>query len=223
MNPNARRTDAARVLRRVARRLARYGWLPATSGNLSLLVGRDPLQIAITRSGADKARLRDDDVIVWADGEVVAGTGRPSAESAVHAAIYRATGAGAVIHVHTVTNNLASDLAGPDGIIPLAGNELQKALGFWGEEDVVNLPVLANDPDLARLADDAACRIVQGVPGLLIRRHGLYAFGADAAEALAHTEAFEFLLEWRWRLEARYTERYAEVRPDRREKHGNGS
>lgn len=37
------------------------------------------------------------------------------------------------------------------------------------------------------------------VPGVLIRRHGLYAWGANPFEAKRHVEAFEFMWEYLFR------------------------
>jgi methylthioribulose-1-phosphate dehydratase len=71
----------------LGRDLYGHGRLPATSGNLSVRLGRD--SCAITVSGRDKGRLTADDVMrVDPAGEPLS-PGRPSAETPLHTALYR--------------------------------------------------------------------------------------------------------------------------------------
>ncbi|CAM5272037.1 Methylthioribulose-1-phosphate dehydratase [Streptomyces alboniger] len=98
--------EAGAVLAAEAARFASFGWMRGTSGNLSLVLSRDPLRLAVTASGRDKGELAPSDVVLT-DGEGAAvGPGRPSAEAALHARVVRLTGAGAVVHVHTVASVL---------------------------------------------------------------------------------------------------------------------
>ncbi|MCL6592861.1 MAG: methylthioribulose 1-phosphate dehydratase [Alicyclobacillus sp.] len=190
--------EAVQTVSALARALADKGWLPATSGNLSVRTASNPLEIAVTRSGADKQRLQAEDVLrVDAFGQVLGtGQGRPSAETSVHLRLYEKLHCGAVLHVHTVWNNLISDLAFPAGGIAFADHELLKALGHWQEHARVVLPVVENHADLQRLAAAVAEVAQPQVPGVLVRRHGIYAWGDDAAAALRHLEAWEFLFEF---------------------------
>lgn len=174
-------------------RLAAAGWLRATSGNVSVRLSDDSL--VITASGSDKQVAHDDDLL-WlaATGRIRSGTGRPSAETAIHQAVYGAVPeAGAVVHVHTVFNNLAGQ---HDDRVIVTDHEMLKALGHWDEGGTVSLPVLPNLADLDRLADLVTRQLDPTVPGILLRRHGLYAWGQDAAAVLRHVEAWEFLFEW---------------------------
>lgn len=176
-------------------RLAAAGWLRATSGNVSVRLADGSL--VITASGTDKQVAHDDDLL-WlsAGGTVLSGTGRPSAETALHQAIYAGVaGAGAVAHVHTVFNTLVGTSPDEDQVA-VADHEMLKALGFWAEGAAVELPVLPNLANLEQLAALTARRLDPGVPGVVIRRHGLYAWGADPAAAIRHVEAWEFLFEW---------------------------
>ncbi len=76
-----------------------------TSGNLSVVLSRDPAAACrCTASGHDKRELTPDDVVlVDGSGAAVAG-GKPSAEAELHARVAALTGAGAVVHVHTVAS-----------------------------------------------------------------------------------------------------------------------
>jgi len=187
--------QAQQALIDCARRLASHGWLRATSGNLSLRVSEHPLTVAVTRSGSDKAHLHAADILGIAEDVVVWGQGRPSAEFGIHQAIYQLTTAGAVLHVHTVANNLVSDLV-ETPFICITDNEMIKALGFWDDAAQVRLPLIENPANLDQLARAARSAIVPAVPGLLIRHHGLYAFGPTLSDAVRHLEAWEFLFEW---------------------------
>lgn len=188
-------SEAQSLLIETANQLGSRGWLRATSGNLSIRISDRPLTLAITRSGSDKQDLHADDVIGFSEKEVVWGTGRPSAETGIHEAIYTRTDAGAVLHVHTVFNNLVSTSA-ENGYLRLTGSEMLKALGYWAEDAFCDLPVIPNYADLDRLTEAALGAIDPQVPGLLIRGHGVYAFGNDLKSAVRHLEAFEFLFEW---------------------------
>lgn len=102
-------------LREIKANLAARGWFPATSGNLSVRVGGfDPEQFtfAITSSGRDKSvQTPEDFLLVNEKGVATEATSlKPSAETLIHSEIYRLTGAGAIFHVHTIFNNLISEL-----------------------------------------------------------------------------------------------------------------
>ena len=189
------RSDAVDKLIAIGRTLSERGWLRATSGNLSV---RDPDSgsICITRSGADKQRLGAADILALdGDGTLSAGHGKPSFETPIHLALYRATGAGAVFHVHTIYNNLVTRHAAPEGLA-LQSHEMLKALGHWDEDARIVVPVVPNYANMVKLANAVFDAVNPSVPGVLLDRHGIYAFGSGADEALRHLEAFEFLFEW---------------------------
>ena len=59
------------------------------------------------------------------------------------------------------------------------------------------LPIIENSQDMTALADRVGETLTQhkGAHGFLLRRHGLYTWGNDLAQAKRHVEVFEFLLE----------------------------
>jgi len=59
------------------------------------------------------------------------------------------------------------------------------------------LPIIENDLDMSRLAGAVETTLNQhpDVHGFLLRRHGLYTWGEDLAQAKRHLEILEFLLE----------------------------
>ncbi|MDF2961272.1 MAG: MtnB [Paenibacillus sp.] len=193
-------------LRDVKTTLAARGWFPATSGNLSIRVGDftpEQFTFAITASGKDKSvNTPSDFLLVNEKGQPTDATGlKPSAETLIHCEIYRATGCGAIFHVHTVFNNLVSELFWERKSIPVDGVELIKGFNIWDEEAQLEIPILPNYADIPRIAELVEKAIVPRVPGIMLRKHGIYAWGANAFEAKRHLEAFEFLFEYVYRLE----------------------
>ena len=123
---------------------------------------------------------------------------RPSAETGLHCGAYRAfPHAGAVVHGHSVANTVLSMRAGES--VRLEGYELLKAFpGLQTHEAAIELPVLDNDQDIARLQAEVEARWARMappvLPGYLIRGHGVYVWGPDMDAALARLEGLEFML-----------------------------
>jgi methylthioribulose-1-phosphate dehydratase len=187
--------EAGAVLAAEAKRFAGMGWMRGTSGNLSLVLSRDPLRLAVTASGRDKGELASGDVVVVdVHGAAVgAGAGKPSAEAAFHAHIAERTGAGAVVHVHTVAA-VAVGGRHPGGI-ELEGLEMLKGIGRKASGDVVRVPVVPNSQDMGELSARFDATWEPATPALVVATHGLYAWGADALQARHHTEIVEWLME----------------------------
>lgn len=189
----------------------RRGWCDGTGGNFSCVKQRQPLQLLMAPSGVDKGSVPPEALIVVdADGKVVEGSGKASAETALHLAIVRCGDAGAVLHTHSQAGTLLSRLAlntteaeaeQRTGSIQLEGLEMLKGLeGIRSHDAQVTLPVLANDQDLNRLSERAEPQIRSAPYGLLLAGHGLYAWGTTLPQAIRHLEILEFLLEQHWRL-----------------------
>lgn len=174
-----------------------HGWAPATSGNFSVRVGG---RILITASGLDKGTVMPADLIeVDAEGRLVAGSGRPSAETGLHLVLYRERPqAGCVLHVHTVTNTLLSGHYAPQGHIAIEGYEILKGLaGVTTHAHLERIPILENSQDYAELSRNLA-EALDEYPlthGVLLSRHGLYTWGQSVWEARRHLEALEFLFQ----------------------------
>lgn len=170
---------------------AQQGWTPATGGNFS---ARAPQGYLVTASGRDKTRIQADDLLLCdLEGRVLEGDGKPSAESELHAALYRLDEQiGCVLHTHTVASTVLSRRF-PDGIA-LNGFEMQKALqGNHTHDATIHLPVVPNSQDMSELAD----HVRAGWPmpwGFLVAGHGIYAVGETIAACRRHLEAIEFLL-----------------------------
>jgi len=175
-------------------------WVPATSGNFSVRI--DAGTIAITRSGVDKGNLLASDILIQPLAEpLLPGS---SAEAELHTALYRERPElGAIFHVHSPAATVLSRLSLGEDSVRLTGWELQKALvGVRTHEAIVEVPVFANDQDIAALSGRVLARLARPArdailaPGYLLAGHGLYAWGATEADAARHLEALETLFEF---------------------------
>ena len=184
----------------VGRHCYERGWALGTSGNFSAVVRTEPLTLAITSSGVDKGLLEASHIVaIDAQGRVVHGTGRPSAEAMLHLALVRSRNAGAVLHTHSVWSTILSEATTDgEGSLTIEGLEMLKGLdGVRTHEQRERLPVVANTQDWTAAAPriEAMLRENPEAHGFLIRGHGLYTWGKDLAEAKRHIEILEFLLE----------------------------
>jgi methylthioribulose-1-phosphate dehydratase len=182
----------------IGRQCYARGWALGTSGNYSAVVSRDPLRLAITVSGVDKGLLSPAEIVeIDEHGEVLAGSGRPSAEASLHLTIARVRRAGAVLHTHSIWSTILSDGAAADGLA-IEGYEMLKGLeGVRTHDHREWLPILDNTQDWAAAVPRVEAMLAEqpSAHGFLIRGHGLYTWGRDLAEAKRQVEILEFLFE----------------------------
>lgn len=193
------------------------GWLLGTSGNLSAVVRRDPLELAITASGVDKGQLIpkqvlmiDENARVLSEHAACESPGfirssdrnhtvyKPSDETSLHIGIVKQRGAGAVLHTHSVWNTILSEIHAGERGIQIEGYEMLKGLdGVRTHEHAEWLPIIENSQDMRALSETVSSVLERNpqAHGFLIKRHGLYSWGKDLAQAKRHIEIFEFLLE----------------------------
>jgi methylthioribulose-1-phosphate dehydratase len=189
---------AGRALAAESGRFAGMGWMRGTSGNLSVVLHRDPLRLAVTGSGLDKGELSSTDVVVVDElGAAVPEQPRPdlvpSAEAQLHARVAALSGAGAVVHVHAMQAVIAGHWW-PQGI-PLRDLEMLKGIGRSAHDETVTIPVVPNSQDMGELGDWVAKAWDPRTPAVVVARHGMYAWGRDLVQARHHTEIVEFLLQ----------------------------
>src|SRR5215213_211911 len=192
--------EIAAGLAAVARGFHARGWLMGTSGNLSALVQREPLRIAMSPSGVDKGELRAEQLLSIDENARILGQpgGKPSDESLLHIRIVKERGAGAVLHTHSIWNTILSDVYAQDGGLRIEGYEMLKGLqGVRTHEHAEWLPIVENSQDMPALAETVGETLNKHptAHGFLLRRHGLYSWGENLAQAKRHIEILEFLLE----------------------------
>jgi methylthioribulose-1-phosphate dehydratase len=184
---------AAEAIVAVGRAFDARGWAPATSGNYSVRL--DDGSIAVTVSGWHKGRLTPDGVMrVDAAGVSLDGK-RPSAETALHLALYRRfPDVRAVLHSHSPQAVALSRVM--DGDWAIQGHELVKAFpGVTTHVAEIVIPIVGNSQDMAEIEAAISPRLSGNAPppAYLIRGHGLYGWGRDIAEAERVIEAAEWL------------------------------
>ena len=175
------------------------GWVPATSSNFSARLNAQ--EILVTRSGQHKGRL-DENGFLRADlnGVSLEEGKRPSAETGLHALMYRRDATlGCVLHTHSVN---ATVLSMRLDTVVFEGYEVQKAFpGVTSHESRLTIPVFPNNQDIPALAAQVDAYLTQhpATVGYLIRGHGMYTWGESVEETLRHVEALEFLFECYYR------------------------
>jgi methylthioribulose-1-phosphate dehydratase len=190
---------AARELTAVGRRFYARGWVLGTSGNFSVVLSDSPLKLAITASAVHKGEMRAAHILqVDQDGRGIGRATRvPSAETLLQVEIAKRRGAGAVLHTHSVWGTILSGAAGQHGVA-IEGFEMLKGLGgVRTHEHREWIPIVDNDQDMKRLAATVG-KTLEAEPNahaVLLRRHGLYTWGATLADAERHVEILEFLFE----------------------------
>jgi L-fuculose-phosphate aldolase len=170
-----------------ARRTVTDGLVVGTSGNVSVRVGDGAAtRVLVTPSGVPYDRLRPRDLLaVDLDGAVRTGTLAPTSELPLHLALYRATGARAVVHTHAVHATAVSTLVPELPVI----HYMAAALG--GPVRVAPYATYGT----AELAENMLSA-VDGRTGCLLQNHGTVTYGDTLSAAYDRTAQ----LEWMCRL-----------------------
>ena len=176
----------------LAKQSADRFWHPATGGNFSV---RDRGDLCwVSPSGQHKGELKWQDFLA-VDFEQAALVQpcykKPSDETALHCAIYRAdASARAVMHVHP-----AHATALIRGDFELSATEMIKAFGYATHETSVTIPCIPNTQDMEGLGRSVVLDTKLKI--LVLEDHGVYAWGKTPDEAMFRIEALEFLCQLR--------------------------
>ena len=173
--------------------LVKHGLVLFTWGNASA-IDREKGLVVIKPSGVAYDEMKPEDmVVVDMDGRVVEGRLKPSSDTPTHLVLYKAFVAiGGVVHTHS-TYATAWAQAGRD--IPNLGTT--HADYFGGD-----IPCTADmtreeiEGDYERETGNVIVRRFAGidpvhVPGVLVKNHGPFGWGKDAAEAVYHAAVME--------------------------------
>jgi len=169
--------------------LPKHGLVVFTWGNASGL-DRERGLFVIKPSGVDYDELQPQDLVVCdLDGNVVEGELNPSSDTPTHACLYRAWGEsiGGVVHTHS---SWAVAWAQAGRSIPCYGTT--QADYFYGE--VPCMRGLTREEIAEAYELNTGRVIVEGFegldpmaqPGCLVRNHGPFSWGKDAAAAVYH-------------------------------------
>lgn len=169
-----------------ARRMAEDGLVVGTAGNVSARAGD---QVVITPSGRPYETLRPAELcVVTLDGEPVDLPMRPSSELPMHLAAYRRTGAGAVVHTHSM---FGTAVANVHDELPA----IHYTIGFLGGPVRVAPYATFGTEELAEGLGAA----LDGRHGALLRNHGALTVGDDLDQAYERARLLEWLAELYYR------------------------
>lgn len=163
----------------VCRRLGAEGLLIGTAGNVSVRVED---RVAVSATGAVLAELTPDQVtVVDLDGEVVAGSLRPTSELELHLGVYRRYGTGAVVHTHAPMATAVSCVLDE---LPCIHYQL---LALGGAVRVAPYATFGT-PELA----ESVLTALDGRSAALLANHGAVTHGTTLDKAVENA----LLLEW---------------------------
>jgi L-ribulose-5-phosphate 4-epimerase len=163
-----------------------------TWGNVSG-IDRDRGLVAIKASGVPYERLTAADIVfVDLDGEVVSGERRPSTDTPTHLALYRAFDAiGGIVHTHST---FATAWAQAGRAIPMLGTT---HADFAGDSIPVTRALSGAEVDdgyeaaTGTVVIEAVGERSDRLPGALVRGHGPFCWGRDAAAAVENAVTLE--------------------------------
>ncbi|WP_405161258.1 S-methyl-5-thioribose-1-phosphate isomerase [Nocardia sp. NBC_01499] len=189
-----------KVIADIARGLYQRGWMPGTAGNISVRTGETAV---ITGSGLSKGELTEHDMVTVrvADSTPVSASSRkPSAETTIHTAAYRATTAQAVVHIHPpYATALATRSGASDAVTTLRITDYELIKGLGGTDPAaIDIPVFPNWSDVPRIGTDIERYLTDhpaAPPVLFIAGHGITAWGDNISQARDRAECLEALCE----------------------------
>jgi methylthioribulose-1-phosphate dehydratase len=187
--------DAAALLCDLARSFYELGWVSGTGGGICI---RDGDRVVIAPSGVQKERMRPEQMFTLArDGSILCRPSdaslQPSECTALFLKAINLRGAGAVIHSHSMHAMLATLLFQRE--FAISHMEMIKGIAGMGYHDRLVVPIIDNtarECDLAESLEEAILNY-PAAHAVLVRRHGVYIWGADAMEAKKHAECYDYL------------------------------
>ncbi|MFK7986725.1 MAG: methylthioribulose 1-phosphate dehydratase [Sandaracinaceae bacterium] len=185
------------IICELCRQFYTQGWVSGTGGGISV---REGDRIYMAPSGVMKERLQPEDLYVLdSTGQVVEapadGSHRVSACAPLFLNAFHLRGAGAVLHSHSVNAMLATLLF--DDTFRVTHLEMMKGITGVGFHDDLVIPIIENTAHEHELADTMAAAM-EAYPrshAVLVRRHGVYVWGADWVQAKTHAECYDYLFE----------------------------
>jgi L-fuculose-phosphate aldolase len=162
------------------------GLVIGTAGNIS--IRRDD-EIVITPSSVPYELIEPDDLCVTdLDGRTIAGRRSPSAETPLHAAIYRTTTAAAVVHTHSP---FATTLACTIDELPAIHYAIHR---FGGD----SIPVTRYERFGSQGLANAVASALGDRKAVLLRNHGAVVHGSSVVEAYELAQLLEWLSRLYW-------------------------
>ena len=180
-NGTATELELRRDLARFGKWLYRLGFMPGSSGNLSVRMDSDT--ILVTPTGCSKYLVKSDDmVLVDLDGRKIAGSRQPTSEIGIHLAIYNLRpDVNSVVHAHPpVATGFAC--AGKALDVPLCS------------EAVMTLGPVPLAPYATTGTAELAASMAPLIPdhtAILMANHGAVSYGESLLDAFLKMETVE--------------------------------
>jgi len=196
--------DPCQLICELCRLFYSKGWVTGTGGGISIKQGSS---IFVAPSGVQKERLLPHQMFRLDEGgEVVAApsdsTLRLSQCTPLFMLAFKLRGAGAVMHSHSkhavlatlITKGREFCITRVEMIKGIRDGETGAALRY---DDKLVVPIIENTPFECDLADSMEQAIKQypKCQAVLVRRHGVYVWGADWQSAKTMAECFDYLFE----------------------------
>ena len=173
--------------------LPQHGLVTFTWGNVSGIDRARGLVVIKPSGEANEGMAPADMTVVDLDGKIVEGKYKPSSDTATHLELYRAFPAcGGVVHTHS---RWATSFAQAGRPVPALGTT--HADDFYGE---IPCTRAMTEAEIAGEYEKETGRVIvatfagrdpAAVPAVLVRSHGPFAWGKDAAEAVHNAVVLE--------------------------------
>ncbi|KZS92204.1 Methylthioribulose-1-phosphate dehydratase [Sistotremastrum niveocremeum HHB9708] len=201
----------ANLIPELCRSFYHLGWVTGTGGGITI---RNGSRVYIAPSGVQKERIEPEDIFVLpypqpppsptGDRIFLRKPTKPLKESACTPLFWNAfdlRNAGSCVHTHSQHAVMAT-LLWPGSEFKISHlmikgvrlGGMRKALSYL---DTLVVPIIENTPDEEDLKDSMA-EAMQKYPdaaAVLVRRHGVYVWGADWEKAKTQTECLDYLFE----------------------------
>jgi len=179
-------------------------WVTGTGGGLSIRQGDE---VYIAPSGVAKERIQPDDLFVLTpEGKVISSPPperglKPSQCTPLFFNAYRLRSAGACIHTHSQAAVMVSLLNEEMFVIThqemikgIRNGRTGRSMLFW---QTLVVPIIENTAEESDLSDRMVAAMEQypETCAVIVRRHGLYVWGADWAQCKAMAECYDYLFE----------------------------
>lgn len=182
------------------------GWAPGTGGGVSIRVPHPQTKtwrVFVAPSGLQKEDMIGDDIFeLDMDCKVVVAPKTPnlrlSACTSLWYIVYKMRPtATCVIHTHSMNAQLATllDASETSKVLRITHLEMLKGVGNHAYDDALEIPIIDNRPSEDLLGDqlEAALRQYPKANAVLVRRHGIYAWGDSWEQAKTQYESFDYL------------------------------
>eukprot|EP00522_Entomoneis_paludosa_P013837 CAMPEP_0172447276 /NCGR_PEP_ID=MMETSP1065-20121228/6605_1 /TAXON_ID=265537 /ORGANISM="Amphiprora paludosa, Strain CCMP125" /LENGTH=583 /DNA_ID=CAMNT_0013198523 /DNA_START=6 /DNA_END=1757 /DNA_ORIENTATION=- len=184
-------------------------WATGTGGGVSIRVGgpseNRPWRVFVAPSGIQKEDMIGDDIFeLDMNRNIVVPPKTPnlrqSACTPLWYVVYKERpSAVCVIHTHSMHAQMATLLDPTEKAksLKITHLEMLKGVGNHAYDDVLEVPIIDNRPSEDQLADQLreAVRSYPKCNAVLVRRHGLYAWGDSWEQAKTQCESFDYLFQ----------------------------